>query len=252
MIKVNCAAIAGTLIESELFGVGKNVATGVDEREGKFEAADGGTLFLDEIGDMPLEIQAKVLHVLEYQRFEKVGSNRTIVTDARFIYATNKDLKSLVKEGKFREDLFYRINTILINIPPLRDRKDDIPSLLKHFLSAFTPEKAKRPIFSSSAMEALIVYPWPGNVRELRNIAERYSISHRGRHVDLIDLPIEFQANRGKNSSDKSAAENIEKARIRQLLEAHNWNRSKVARIQEMPLTTLRRKIQKYRIIRGG
>ncbi len=251
LVKLNCAAIAGSLIESELFGVAKNVATGVDEREGKLSAADGGTLFLDEIGDMPLEVQSKILRVLEDQHFEKVGSNRTIVTDIRFIYATNKDLKALMKEGKFREDLYYRINTIIIQIPPLRDRRDDVPLLLEHFLAVFVPDAKKRPIFSSSALEAMTMYAWPGNVRELKNLAEKYCLLYSGRVVDLIDLPPEFHERRDHGPEAKRSAENIEKARIRQLLISTDWNQSEVSRITGIPLSTLRRKIKKYRISRA-
>jgi Nif-specific regulatory protein len=251
LVKLNCAAIVGSLIESELFGVAKNVATGVDEREGKLFAADGGTLFLDEIGDMPLEVQSKILRVLEYQHFEKVGSNRTISTDIRFIYATNKDLKALITQGKFREDLYFRINTITIHIPPLRERIDDIPLLLEHFLSTFIPDKARSPVFSSSAVEALMTYPWPGNVRELRNLAEKFCLLYSGKQVNLIDLPSEFREKVDLDSNSKRLLENMEKAKIRKLLLSANWNQSEVSRITGIPLSTLRRKIKKYKILKS-
>jgi Nif-specific regulatory protein len=251
LIKLNCAAIAGSLIESELFGVAKNAATGVDEREGKLSAADGGTLFLDEIGDMPPEVQSKVLRVLEYQRFEKVGSNRTITTDIRFIYATNKDLKALIKQGKFREDLYYRINTITINIPPLRERIDDLPLLLDHFLSAFSPDENRRPRFSPAALEALAAYSWPGNVRELRNLAEKYCLLYPGRQVDLDDLPSECREKSDDKSNKRRQLEGIEKEKIRKLLISARGNQSEVSRITGIPLTTLRRKIKKYGIIKN-
>lgn len=251
IVKLNCAAIASSLIESELFGVAKNVATGVDEREGKLSAADGGTLLLDEIGDMPLEIQSKVLRVLEDQHFEKVGSNRTIVTDIRFIYATNKDLRAMIKQGKFREDLYYRINTIIIHIPPLRERRDDIPLLLEHFVSTFIPDKTKRPIFSSTAMEAMIEYSWPGNVRELRNLAEKYCLLYSGRQVDLIDLPPEFGEKTNLDYHSKRLSDELEKGKIHRSLVSSDWNQSEVSRILGMPLSTLRRKIKKYQLFKG-
>ncbi|MCX6826222.1 MAG: sigma-54-dependent Fis family transcriptional regulator, partial [candidate division Zixibacteria bacterium] len=251
LIKLNCAAIAESLIESELFGVAKNVATGVNEREGKLSAADGGTLFLDEIGDMPMDIQSKILRVLEYQSFEKVGSNRTIFTDIRFVYATNKDLKSLIKQGKFREDLYYRINAIIIHIPPLCERLDDIPLLLDHFLTVFSPHQNKRPIILSSALEALLAYSWPGNVRELKNLVEKYCLLYSGKEVDLTDLPSEILDNKNPKTEGKHLAEELEKAKTRDLLISNDWNQSEVSRIMGIPLSTLRRKIKKYRILKG-
>jgi len=248
LVKLNCAAIPGTLIESELFGVAKNVATGVGEREGKFSAADGGTLFLDEIGDLPLEVQAKVLRVLEYQQFERVGSNRTISTDIRFIYATNKNLKRLICEGKFREDLYYRINTITIELPPLREKPGDIMLLVKHFMKVYAHDKTSYPRFSAGAIEALLAYPWPGNIRELRNLVERLCILYPGRLVEISDLPKEFLLQEGSDARSRKSAQVFEKATIKELLSANNWNQSKVARIMNIPLSTLRRRIKKYHI----
>jgi len=248
LVKLNCAAIPGTLIESELFGVAKNVATGVGEREGKFSAADGGTLFLDEIGDMPLEIQAKVLRVLEYQQFERVGSNRTITTDIRFIYATNKDLTKLIGEGKFRQDLYYRINTITITVPPLRERPDDIMLLVKLFARLYTQDEPKCPRLSAGAIETLLAYPWPGNVRELRNLVERLCILRPGKLVQISDLPKEFLIQQTSDDRSRRVSLAVEKTTIRVLLVSNGWNQSKVARIMNIPLTTLRRKIKKYHI----
>lgn len=250
LVKLNCAAIASTLIESELFGVAKNVATGVTERKGKFSAADGGTLFLDEIGDLPLEVQAKVLRVLEYQQFERVGSNRTTSTDIRFIYATNKDLKKLIGQGKFRDDLYYRINTITIELPPLRERPDDTMLLVEHFIKLYAHDEQRSPHFSAGAIEALLVYPWPGNVRELRNFVEKFCILSPGRLVDVSNLPKEFLIQEGIDTRRKQSAQGLEKATIRELLSANDWNQSRVARIMHIPLTTLRRKIKKYHITR--
>jgi Nif-specific regulatory protein len=250
LIKLNCAAIASTLIESELFGVAKNVATGVMERKGKFSAADGGTLFLDEIGDLPLEIQAKVLRVLEYQQFERVGSNRTTSTDIRFIYATNKDLKKLIGQGKFRDDLYYRINTITIELPPLRERPDDTMLLVEHFIKLYAHDEQRYPRFSAGAIEALLAYPWPGNVRELRNFVEKLCILSPGRLVDVSNLPKEFLIREAVDTRHKQSAQALEKATIRELLSANDWNKSRVAKIMHIPLTTLRRKIKKYHITR--
>jgi len=244
LIKMNCAAIAGTLIESELFGVARGAATGVDMRDGKFSAADGGTLFLDEIADMPLDVQAKVLRVLENQQFEKVGSNRTIFTDIRFIAATNRDLKTMVVDGKFRNDLFHRINTIVIRILPLRERPEDIPVLLEHFLDAFSQGKDWAR-FSDDAVRALVGYHWPGNVRELRNFAERQSILNPGRPIAAADLPAEMRG--GAMAEDgPSIREREEKAQLAQLLRLFDGNQSKVTRHLNIPLTTLRRKLKKY------
>ncbi len=177
-VAVNCAGIPPALFESELFGHVKGAFTGADrDREGKFELAQGGTILLDEIGDMPLDLQAKLLRVLEERVFEKVGSNKSIRADFRIIVATNKDLKQLVKEGKFREDLYHRINTFPITLPPLRERKEDIPLLVEYFIAQFRKELGKRlPGVSQKAMEVLIDYEWPGNIRELKNCLERAAI----------------------------------------------------------------------------
>ncbi|SYZ71871.1 hypothetical protein TRIP_C10070 [Candidatus Zixiibacteriota bacterium] len=248
LIKLNCAAISASLIESELFGVAKNAATGVDERDGKLWAADGGTLFFDEIGDMPLEIQSKILRVIEYQRFEKVGSNRTLSTDIRFLYATNKNLKELIGQGKFREDLFYRINTITINVPALSERADDIPLLLDHFSMLFSPDERKRPIFSDSCIDALGSYSWPGNVRELRNFVEKCCIYYPGKNIDCDDLPAEIREKSRLAVADPDKAALIERRKIREMLRLCRWNQSETARRLNIPLSTLRRKIKKYRI----
>ncbi len=250
LVKLNCAAIPTSLIESELFGVTKGVATGVEQRKGRFVAADGGTLFLDEVADMPLEIQAKVLRVLEYQQFEPVGSNRTISTDIRFVYATNKDLQSMVREGKFRKDLYYRINTITIDIPPLRERPGDIIALTDHFLKLFSAPAGKAPRLTDDARRALLVYSWPGNARELRNLIEKLCILSPGKVIHADDLPQETILGLSADEAAKATAATMEQVRIRDLLLTHNWNQSKTARIMNMPLSTLRRKIKKYDIHR--
>jgi len=249
LVKLNCSAIVSTLIESELFGVAANVATDVKERDGKFSAADGGTLLLDEVGDMPAEVQAKVLRAIEYQQFEKVGSVKNIHTDIRFIYATNRDLADLVKRGEFRQDLFYRINTITIEIPPLRERQADIPLLVEFFVSLFAAE-GRAPGFSSKAMETLIAYPWPGNVRELKNVVERCCILYPGEKVSIPQLPREIQNSTGDGEAKEAAAMLTEKQRIRHALVKHGWNQSRASEDTGIPLSTLRRKIKKYKIVK--
>ncbi len=250
LIKLNCAAIAGTLIESELFGVAANVATDVKEREGKFAAADGGTLLLDEIGDMPLEVQAKVLRAVEYQQFEKVGTNKTTYTDIRFVYATNKDLAGLVGAGRFRQDLFYRINTITIEIPPLRERRSDIMLLTDHFLALFS-RGGQQPRFSTAAQQALVAYDWPGNVRELKNLIERCCIIYPGERIDLAGLPTEIQYSAKLDGKRGDPAQLVEKERIRKVLIKHKWNQSRASADLNIPLSTLRRKIKKYQIFKS-
>ncbi|MBD3218408.1 MAG: GAF domain-containing protein [candidate division Zixibacteria bacterium] len=248
LVKLNCAAIPDTLIESELFGVAKHAATGVDAREGKFQAADGGTLFLDEIGDMPLETQAKILRVIEYQEFEKVGSNRRISTDIRFIYATNQNLHEMVEKESFRRDLFYRINTFSIEIPPLRKRQEDIPILLEHFIKIFSKGSGNPTRISTPAMDRMVFYKWPGNVRELKNIIEKFCILYPGKTVEPGDLPSEMHDKRMLMSEVSETAKVREKQTIRKLLIENDWNQSEVARILDMPLSTLRRRIKKYGI----
>lgn len=184
MISVNCGAIPAELIESELFGHEKGAFTGAaGTRIGRFEAAHGGTIFLDEIGDMPLEMQVKLLRVLEERRFERVGGNKSIAVDVRVVAATHRDLQERIADGSFREDLFYRLNIFPIHLPSLQARRDDVPELAAHFAAEFgngSPAFALSP----SALEALVAYDWPGNVRELRNWAERASVLYRGKEVD--------------------------------------------------------------------
>ncbi|MCP4706872.1 MAG: tetratricopeptide repeat protein [candidate division Zixibacteria bacterium] len=242
LVILNSSAIASTLIESELFGVARKVATEVEPRDGKFSAADGGTLFLDEIGDMPIEIQAKILRVVEEQVFEKVGSNISISVDIRFIYATNKDIKKLIEQDKFREDLYHRINTIEIVVPPLRERPEDIPELVNHFMNKFLPDENERPTFSEGAMHCMLSYRWPGNIRELRNLVERICILQKGDEIKIKDLPISIA------ESTEADSDLLLNAKIYELLQQHKGNQSKVASILEIPLSTLRRKIKKFNL----
>ena len=173
-IKLNCAAISETLLESELFGHEKGAFTDAKEmRKGRFELADGGTLFLDEIGDITSALQVKLLRILQEQEFERVGGTKTIKTNVRLVAATNRDLEQMVKDGEFREDLFYRLNVIPINLPPLRERYEDVKLLMEHYLKKFMKEHKKQMQFSKEASEVLLNYPWPGNIRELQNTMER-------------------------------------------------------------------------------
>jgi len=207
-IDVNCAAIPETLIESELFGHEKGAFTdAVSTRKGRFELAHGGTLFLDEIGDMSLSAQAKVLRVIQEQKIERVGGEKTIETDVRIIAATNQDLEEACKDGRFRQDLFFRLNVIPIHSPPLRERKEDIPHLLYYFLKILGKETA----LESDAMEILSEHNWPGNVRELKNLAERIAVMHQGNVINREDLEklLNIKAKNPLNTVQKGAENTI-------------------------------------------
>lgn len=189
-VAVNCAALPETLLESELFGHRRGSFTGaVEERKGRFEEASGGTIFLDEVGDMPLPTQVKLLRVLQDRRFERLGENRPVTVDVRIIAATNADLEGLVERGRFREDLFFRLNVIPIFLPPLRDRREDIVPLTEHFLEKFNREHRKNVSFAPEAIDLLIEYRWPGNVRELENLVERMVVMAKTSVVRAQDLP---------------------------------------------------------------
>jgi len=193
-ISVNCAAIPPTLIESELFGVAKGAYTGADSsRPGYIEMADGGTLFLDEIGELPIELQGKLLRVLEEKGCARVGGTAFRSIDFRLICATNRDLNEMVQNREFRADLFYRVNVVPVRLPPLRERREDIPLLLAHFLDIFCPPPAPRPEFTSEVMEILCHYSYPGNIRELKNVVERISLLYGGAKVYVQHLPQEMQ-----------------------------------------------------------
>ncbi|PQA40722.1 sigma-54 interaction domain-containing protein [Amnimonas aquatica] len=194
-VPVNCGAIPADLLESELFGHEKGAFTGaVCARKGRFEAAEGGTLFLDEIGDMSLPMQVKILRVLQERCFERVGSNQTIRCNVRIVAATHRDLESMVADGSFRQDLFFRLNVFPIQLPPLRDHADDIPELLALFNGKLSARGMPTAEVSQSALGALMRYRWPGNVRELENLVERLSITHPGQQVRARDLPSRYAA----------------------------------------------------------
>jgi len=248
LVQFNSSTVAETMIESELFGIVRGAATGVSEREGKFMAADGGTLFFDEIGDMPLIMQAKILTAVETQRFERVGSNRTVWVDVRFIYATNKDLQTMIDEGTFRQDLYQRMNFFAIEIPPLRSRPADIPLLIDHFVRNLCRERPA-PKFSRAAMEALVAYSWPGNVRVLEILVERFCIVHPGKEIGVSLLPRDIQNVRSNTGPGREVAKAVEKARMAEALEKQDGNISRAARDLGVPLSTFRRRARKYGLI---
>ena len=262
-VQVNCAAIPEELIESELFGHEKGSFTGaVRKQTGKFVAADGGTIFLDEIGDMSLRTQAKVLRVLQEGEVEPVGSAQVIKVDVRVIAATNKDLSEEIRGGRFREDLYYRLNVIPIPTPPLRERREDIPRLVEHFAGLFS-RQYNRPLkkFSPAALKALQDSGWRGNVRELRNMIERLMIMWPAETIDIADLPAEFfRAAAEIISSTMRLAtlqefkDEAEKAFIVAKLREHGWNVSKTAEAIDTPRSNLYKKIEQYNIKRetGG
>ena len=262
-VEVNCAAIPEELIESELFGHVKGAFTGASgNRRGRFEQADGGTLFLDEIADMSLATQAKVLRVLEEQRFERVGGSDPIDVDVRVLAATNKDLEGdELPAGRFREDLYFRLAVIPLHVPALRERREDIPALVEHFMKRFAAEAGRRPkAVDAAALERLVAYSWPGNVRELRNLTERLMIMAPGKAVGLADLPPRI---RGKGAvapieddyaSLKEAREAFERLYIERRLVAAGGNVSQTARDLGIDRRHLYRKLRAYGIDpgRGG
>lgn len=255
-IEVNCAAIPDDLIESELFGSIKGAFTGATEsRKGKFELADQGTLFLDEVGDMSLKTQAKVLRVLEEQRFHPVGSNEVVEVDVRVIAATNKNLEQKIEEGVFREDLFFRLNVIPFEVPPLRERKEDIPDLIDHFSEHFCRKYGKAPKkVSRAAMDKLQTYRWPGNVRELKNTVQRLIIMMPKDEILPLDLPISILKNNVNCSGEKGrptwqkAREEFEREFILRSLIENDGNISRTAAAIGMERTHLHRKLKAYNI----
>ncbi|HNX58127.1 MAG TPA: sigma-54 dependent transcriptional regulator, partial [Spirochaetota bacterium] len=256
-IKVNCAAIPEDLIESELFGHEKGSFTGaVGRRIGKFESAHMGTIFLDEICDMSMSAQAKVLRVLQEQTFERVGGNETISVDVRVIAATNIDVKRAIEEGRFREDLYFRLNVIPIVVPPLRERPDDISLLVSYFLDKFSREHGlAEKSMSGDAMEFLRGYGWPGNVRELKNLMERISIMIPKEEVTVSDLSKYVDSGEDddnqyvkEGSSLKEAKEQFEKQLIIKLLKENDKNVSAAAKALGIERTNLYRKMKQYHI----
>jgi two-component system, NtrC family, nitrogen regulation response regulator NtrX len=258
-IQVNCAAIPDDLIESELFGHEKGSFTGATEKQiGKFEQADKGTIFLDEVGDMSLKTQAKVLRVLQEGEVERLGSARTIKVDVRVIAATNKNLEDEIEKGTFREDLYFRLAVIPIYVPPLRERKDDIPLLVRHFADLFARDNNFRPKrVTPAAMDVLQRYRWKGNIRELRNTVERLIIMTPADSIDLPDLPESIRVDgpsRGPDNETVKAGtlrehkEVSERAFLVQKLRETGWNISKTAELIDTPRSNLYKKLEQYNI----
>jgi two-component system nitrogen regulation response regulator NtrX len=249
-IEVNSAAIPEELIESELFGHAKGSFTGATAaKKGKFEVADGATLFLDEVSDMSPNVQAKVLRVLEEQRFEPVGSNTPVSVDVRVIAATNKRLDEEIEKGTFRSDLFFRLNVIPFEVPPLRDRLEDVPLLVEHFNQRFAKGHGKKPKqFDAQAIEAMQNYSWPGNVRELRNTIERVMIMHQNQRVDVKDLPAfaneEPPASSYRFPSFKEASDAYHREFIQRKLDEAGGNVSRAAELMGIDRSHLYRRMR--------
>jgi DNA-binding NtrC family response regulator len=259
-VAVNCAAIPPELMESEMFGHEKGAFTGAHTRTiGKFEYANGGTLFLDEISALRSDLQAKLLRVLQEREIERIGSNKPIKVDIRVISATNTNLEDSILSGKFRQDLFFRLNVVPISIPPLRERREDIPLLAKHFLNKFNLSFNKRISgFSDKAMDVLLRYHWPGNIRELENLIERIIVLSKGNDpIELEDIPLEILMSSGKATKDDKLSkagliktrEEFEKRLILNVLEATRWNQTEAAKILKISRTYLIQKAKQFGIL---
>jgi len=260
-VSINCGALPDTLLESELFGHRKGAFSGaIASRIGLFEAANGGTLFLDEIGEMSPAMQVRLLRVLDSGEVRRVGEERVFHVDVRVVAATAKDLSREAADGRFRWDLFYRVSTIVIPVPPLRQRRDDVPHLVRHFLGV-QPRSGKTLQFSADAMARLLDYGWPGNIRELRNLIERLLILHEGHEVRASDLPGEF----GRASVAAGAAPppaetddvlvpltDVERRHVERVLHATGWNKARAARVLEVDIKTLNKKIRDFKIVQEG
>ena len=254
LVKINCSSIPENLMESELFGYEKGAFTGaVASKPGKFEQADTGTVFLDEIGDVPGPIQVKLLRILQEREFERLGSNTTRHTDVRVIAATNQDLRAALEQGTFREDLYYRLNVVPLNIPPLRERKQDIPTLANHFIRKLAPDSGSQvESITPAAMEKLMSYHWPGNVRELENVIERSLVLCRGKQLDAGDIKLESAPRpRAQNEThflpEGMTLDQYEQDLIREALRRADGNKSQAARLLGLTRNALR-----YRLTQMG
>jgi two-component system nitrogen regulation response regulator NtrX len=254
--KLNCAALPKDLVESELFGYEKGAFTGATQmKRGRLEAADRGTLFLDEVGDMSLETQAKFLRAIETGEIERLGGTRTIRVDARIVAATNKNLPEEIKAGRFREDLFYRLNVVPIHVQPLRVRREDIPLLVEHFMARFGAEHGRRMRrISPSAIERLQEYSWPGNIRELKNLIERLLIMTDGETIDLEDVEAVLppDVDREPASEIRAARDRAERETILATLKQCSWNVTEAAKRLGMDRGYLHRKIKRYGLVRDA
>jgi PAS domain S-box-containing protein len=255
MITVNCSALPANLIESELFGREKGAFTGASARQiGRFELADGGTIFLDEIGEMPLDLQAKLLRVIQDGEFERLGGPRTIKVDVRIIAASNRSLEGEIRNGRFREDLYYRLNVFPIEIPPLRTRVEDIPPLVEHFLARFNKKVGKRiEIVSKATLDSLMAYHWPGNVRELESVIERAVITSQGRSLEVLDRFSTFRKAEEAAGQDEKPLAEMAHDHILQVLRKTGWKiegKQGAAAILRLNPSTLRARMRKYGIRR--
>ena len=250
IITVNCGALSESLLESELFGHEKGSFTGAQfKRKGKFEMADRGTIFLDEIGSISPKMQVELLRVIEKKQFNRVGGNEVIKSDFRVITATNEPLEELVKAGKFREDLYYRLNVFTIVIPPLRERRDDIPLLVNFFIKKFSTAMNKKvKTVSKEALDFLMNYNWPGNVRELENAIERAMVVGKSNSIMVEDLPFHLSSNNFALNNDVKSLAAMERKFILNTLNENEWNISKTAQILEIDRVTLYNKINKYNL----
>ncbi len=257
-VRVSCASLPESLIESELFGYEKGAFTGASERRiGRFEAASGGTLFLDEIGELPLGFQVKLLRVLQERQIERLGSNRPIDVDVRIVSASQRPLEDEIREGSFREDLFFRVNTVSIHLPPLRDRTEDIPLLVQSFLQEFADERGRAVDGCTDDVMALLeAYPWPGNVRELRNVIERAVLFSRGNTITATELPSSLRGDAGEDRRSRrievrplhEAVEEAETEAIRAALTATEGRRAEAADLLGISRKTLWEKIKHHGI----
>ncbi len=260
-VKINCAALTETLLESELFGHEKGAFTGADRRkEGRFLQADGGSLLLDEISEMSLSMQAKLLRVIQERELTRVGGQQVLKVDVRLIAATNKDLKEMIKEGLFREDLYYRLNVVNLHLPPLRDRQEDIPLLAQHFLKIFAAKNSKSiEGLTPQAMDCLLRYSWPGNIRELMNAVERAVVLSRGGYLDRQDFAVDSCRREGQlSAADNQISHDtlanlplaeVERRTIMETLEAVGGNKSEAARRLGITRKTLHKKLKKYGVM---
>ena len=258
-IKINCAAITETLLESELFGHEKGAFTGANrKKEGKFRLAHGGSIFLDEIGEMPMPMQVKLLRVLQEREITRVGGEEVIRVDVRVIAASNRDLLKDIEQNRFREDLYYRLNVVELKMPPLKDRKEDIPLLAQHYLEMFSEKNHKQAKgFTPRAMDSLLKYEWPGNVRELMNVIERCIVLSTSDYIESNDLPFNFSNDEDMDSVESFPSvisgdiplERVEKATILNTLESTKGNKSEAARRLGITRKTLHKKLKKYGVM---
>jgi len=254
-VPIHCAAIPETLFESELFGYEKGAFTNAfKSKKGKIEIAGSGTIFLDEIGDIPLNIQVKLLRFIEEKKFSRLGSNEIIESDVRIISATSKNLEEEIKKGNFREDLFYRLSVVPIKIPPLKERKEDIIPLLEYYIDLYSKKyRTKIKKISEKAKEVFLNYEWPGNVRELKNLIERiFVLNPQNDIINIEDLPEEFKVRKKDFISLREEVENFEKNLIKRALEENNYNQTKTAIFLRTTRRILRYKIEKYGLLKNG